>query len=182
MSKEKAPALTHVGDDGTARMVDVGSKSDTARMARATGAISMHQATLDAITSNALTKGDVLGVARIAGIMAAKRTADLIPLCHQIALTDVSVDLTPDAGLPGIRVEAVARTIGKTGVEMEALTAATVALLTVYDMAKAVDRGMSLIQVRLAEKTGGASGDYARLVSAPPDTYHHGVGELDNRT
>jgi cyclic pyranopterin phosphate synthase len=131
-------------------------------MARATGAISMNMATLEAIVANSVAKGDVLAVARLAGIMAAKRTAELIPLCHPIALTDVSVTLTADARLPGVRVEAVARTVGKTGVEMEALTAATVALLTVYDMAKALDRGMTLLNVALAEKTGGSGGVYAR--------------------
>ena len=162
MTNDPANGLTHVSENGTAQMVDVSAKPDTARMARVTGAISMSAETLQAIVDNSLAKGDVLGVARIAGIMAAKRTADLIPLCHPIALTDVSVTLTADARLPGVRVEAIARTIGKTGVEMEALTAATVALLTVYDMAKALDRGMALLDVALAEKTGGASGDYAR--------------------
>jgi len=162
--------LSHVVADGTARMVDVGLKPDTARMARATGSITMTPATLDAIQANAIAKGDVLGVARLAGIMAAKRTADLIPLCHPIALTDVSVDLTVDPSLPGVRVSAVARTVGKTGVEMEALSAATVALLTIYDMAKAMDRSMVIGEIALAEKTGGASGPYARLdgVSVAP--------------
>ena len=155
--------LSHVSADGTARMVNVGSKADTARMARATGAIAMAPATLDAIEANAMAKGDVLGVARVAGIMAAKRTADLIPLCHPIALTDVSVDLTIDRTLPGVRVSAVARTVGKTGVEMEALSAATIALLTIYDMAKAMDRSMILGEIHLAEKTGGASGAFASL-------------------
>lgn len=154
--------LTHVAADGTAQMVDVSNKADSVRIARATGAISMSLSTLEAILASTLSKGDVLGVARIAGIMAAKRTSDLIPLCHPIALTDVSVTITSDAALPGLRVESIARTIGKTGVEMEALTAVTVALLTVYDMAKAVDRGMVLLEVSLAEKTGGASGAYAR--------------------
>ena len=155
--------LSHVAADGTARMVDVGAKPDTARMARATGVITMTPATLDAIEANAVAKGDVLGVARVAGIMAAKRTADLIPLCHPIALTDVSVDLSIDRTLPGIRVSATARTVGKTGVEMEALSAAAVALLTVYDMAKAMDRAMTIGQVRLEEKTGGVSGPFASL-------------------
>ena len=155
--------LSHVAADGTARMVDVGLKPDTVRMARATGAITMTPATLDAIEANAVAKGDVLGVARVAGIMAAKRTADLIPLCHPIVLTDVSVDLSIDRTLPGIRVSATARTVGKTGVEMEALSAAAVALLTVYDMAKAMDRSMEIGQVRLAEKTGGVSGPFASL-------------------
>lgn len=162
MTNDTERGLTHVSGDGTAQMVDVSAKPDTARMARATGAISMRRSTLEAIAANTIAKGDVLGVARLAGIMAAKRTAELIPLCHPIALTDIVVTLTTDALLPGVRVEAIARTVGKTGVEMEALTAATVALLTVYDMAKAIDRGMALLDVALAEKGGGASGDYAR--------------------
>ncbi len=155
--------LTHVGPDGAARMVDVSAKPATARMARATGEIRMSPATLEAIQRNSLAKGDVLGVARLAGIMAAKRTSDLIPLCHPLPLTDVAVSLTVDAELPGVRVEAVARTVGQTGVEMEALTAAAVALLTIYDMAKAMDRGMTIGGLSLAEKTGGASGDFARV-------------------
>ena len=162
MTQEPEAVLTHVSTDGTAQMVDVSAKPDTARMARATGAISMSRGTLEAIAANTIEKGDVLGVARLAGIMAAKRTAELIPLCHPIALTDIVVTLTTDDRLPGVRVEAIARTVGKTGVEMEALTAATVALLTVYDMAKAIDRGMAILDVGLAEKTGGARGDYAR--------------------
>ena len=165
MSRDQSepPRLSHVGADGTARMVDVSDKPDTERMARATGSIRMAPATLDAILQNAIKKGDVLGVARIAGIMAAKRTADLIPLCHPIPLTNVGVQLTPDPALPGVRVEVVARTTGKTGVEMEALTGATVALLTIYDMAKALDRGMVISDISLAEKLGGVSGRYARV-------------------
>jgi cyclic pyranopterin phosphate synthase len=143
-------------------MVDVSAKPDSARMARATGAITMAPATLAAIVANAIAKGDVLGVARVAGIMAAKRTSELIPLCHPLPLTDVTVDLVTDPGLPGVRVEAVVRTIGKTGVEMEALAAATVALLTVYDMAKALDRAMVIGDISLAQKAGGVGGDYAR--------------------
>ncbi|HEX5971878.1 MAG TPA: cyclic pyranopterin monophosphate synthase MoaC [Gemmatimonadaceae bacterium] len=162
MTPAKGNGLTHVAGDGTARMVDVGAKPDTARMARATGWISMNHETHDAIAANAVKKGDVLSVARLAGIMAAKRTADLIPLCHPLPLTDISVELTTDPALPGVRVEAVARTIGKTGVEMEALTAASVALLTVYDMAKAMDRAMVIGDISLAEKSGGVSGDFAR--------------------
>ena len=157
--------LTHVGPDGTARMVDVGAKPDTERMARASGTIQMAPATLEAIRTNALTKGDVLSTARIAGIMAAKRTAELIPLCHPVALTDVSVNLTVDEGLPGLRVEAIAKTVGKTGVEMEALTAVVVTLITVYDMAKAVDKGMLISSVALEEKSGGRSGHWTRDVS-----------------
>jgi cyclic pyranopterin phosphate synthase len=155
--------LSHVAADGTARMVDVSAKPDTHRMARATGSIVMEQATLDAIVANTVAKGDVLGVARLAGIMAAKRTSDLIPLCHPLALTDVAVSLTPDARLPGVRVEVTAKTTGKTGVEMEALTAVSVALLTVYDMAKAMDRSMTIGDISLAQKTGGQGGEYARL-------------------
>jgi cyclic pyranopterin phosphate synthase len=160
--------LSHVAADGTARMVDVSAKADTQRMARATGSIVMQRATLDAIVANAVAKGDVLGVARLAGIMAAKKTSDLIPLCHPLALTDVAVSLTPDAALPGVRVEATAKTTGKTGVEMEALTAVSVALLTVYDMAKAMDRSMTIGDISLAQKTGGLGGEYARLDGIVP--------------
>jgi cyclic pyranopterin phosphate synthase len=155
--------LSHVAADGTARMVDVSAKADSHRMARATGSIMMQRKTLDAIIANTVAKGDVLGVARLAGIMAAKRTSDLIPLCHPLALTDVAVNLTPDPNLPGVRVEAIAKTTGKTGVEMEALTAVSVALLTVYDMAKAMDRSMTIGDISLAHKTGGVGGEYARL-------------------
>jgi cyclic pyranopterin phosphate synthase len=154
--------LSHVGPDGSARMVDVGAKPETARMARATGSIVMAQATLAAIVGNTLAKGDVLGVARVAGIMAAKRTAELIPLCHPLALNDVSIEFVTDSALPGVRVAAVVRSVGRTGVEMEALAAATIALLTVYDMAKAMDKSMVLNDIALAEKTGGTSGPYAR--------------------
>jgi cyclic pyranopterin phosphate synthase len=150
--------LSHVGRKGEARMVDVGAKPPTARFARAEGRIRMSTAALRAIRSNAVQKGDVLGVARLAGIQAAKRTAELIPLCHPLPLTDVQVVLTIDARLPGIRVETTVRTVAQTGVEMEALTAASVALLTVYDMAKSVDKGMVIGRVRLLEKTGGKSG------------------------
>jgi cyclic pyranopterin phosphate synthase len=154
--------LSHVAPDGSARMVDVGGKPETARMARATGQITMSPATLAAIEGNTIAKGDVLGVARIAGIQAAKRTAELIPLCHPLPLTDVSVAFVTDSALPGVRVEAIVRTVGRTGVEMEALAAATVALLTVYDMAKAMDKSMVLNDISLAEKTGGTGGPYAR--------------------
>jgi len=155
--------LSHVAADGTARMVDVGNKPDTSRMARATGSIRMSEKALEAIVRNEVAKGDVLGVARVAGIMAAKRTSELIPLCHPLPLHDVVVTLTPDPSLPGIRVDVTARTIGKTGVEMEALTGAGIALLTVYDMAKAVDKGMVISDISLAAKVGGGGGDYARL-------------------
>jgi cyclic pyranopterin monophosphate synthase len=155
--------LSHVAPDGTAKMVDVSAKPDSARMARATGSIRMSAETLDAIVRNTVAKGDVLGVARVAGIMAAKRTAELIPLCHPLPLNDISVVLTPDADLPGVHAEVVTRTTGKTGVEMEALTGVSVALLTIYDMAKAMDRGMTISDISLAEKVGGGGGRYARL-------------------
>ena len=155
--------LTHTDDSGRARMVDVSSKSESVRSAVATGAIRMSPSTLDAIRNNSLKKGDVLGVARIAGIMAAKKTSDTIPLCHPIALTDIQVEFTFDDSLPGVRVQTVARTIDKTGVEMEALTAAAVALLTIYDMAKAIDRGMSITSIALIEKSGGVSGTWKRV-------------------
>ena len=154
--------LTHVDAEGRARMVDVGDKAETARTASAAGSIRMTLETLDAIERNALSKGDAMAAARIAGIMAAKRTAELIPLCHPIALTDVGVDLEPDRSLPGLRVTAWASTRGRTGVEMEALTAVTVALLTIYDMAKALDREMEISGVQVTEKRGGRSGDWKR--------------------
>jgi cyclic pyranopterin phosphate synthase len=154
--------LTHLDAQGRARMVDVGEKAETARTARAEGSITMSLEALDAIDRNALAKGDAIAAARIAGMMAAKRTAELIPLCHPIALTDTGVDLEVDRSLPGLRVTAWASTRGRTGVEMEALTAVTVALLTVYDMAKALDRGMEISDVRLTEKRGGKSGDWKR--------------------
>jgi cyclic pyranopterin phosphate synthase len=159
MARETA-GLTHIGASGEARMVDVSSKAATTRVATAEGCIVMEPATLDMILAGDAKKGDVLGVARIAGIMAAKRTYELIPLCHPLALTKVTVELTPDPALPGLRVVATAKVTGQTGVEMEALTAASIACLTVYDMAKAVDRGMRIEDVRLLEKSGGASGDW----------------------
>ncbi len=154
--------LTHLDSEGRARMVDVGGKGETARTASAEGSISMTAETLDAIERQALSKGDALATARIAGIMAAKRTAELVPLCHPIALTDAGVDLEIDRSLPGIRVRSWASTRGRTGVEMEALTACSVALLTIYDMAKALDRGMEISGIRLTEKRGGKSGDWKR--------------------
>jgi len=154
--------LTHADAEGRARMVDVGSKPETVRIASAEGSITMSRDAFDAIENNALSKGDALATARIAGIMAAKRTADLIPLCHPIALTDLSVDFVLDASLPGIRVASRASTRGRTGVEMEALVAASVALLTIYDMAKAIDRAMEISSVRLTAKSGGKSGDWTR--------------------
>lgn len=154
--------LTHLDARGEARMVDVSAKPDTHRSARATGSIRMRAETLAAIQSNLMAKGDVLGVARIAGIMGAKRTAELVPLCHPLPLHDVQLTLTPDDELPGIRAEAVARTVGKTGVEMEALTAVMVSLLTVYDMAKSHDREMVISDISLAEKSGGKLGHWSR--------------------
>ena len=164
-ARDGSVALTHAGPDGQARMVDVSGKPETDRQARAGGTIRMRPDTLAAIRENTVAKGDVLGLAKVAGIMAAKRTADLIPLCHPLPLTDVQVRCTLDDGLPGVRVEAVARTTGRTGVEMEAMVAATVALLTVYDMAKGGDREMVLGDVRLLEKRGGRSGHWQRADS-----------------
>ncbi|WP_411341845.1 cyclic pyranopterin monophosphate synthase MoaC [Sphingopyxis sp. J-6] len=149
---------THLDETGAAHMVDVGGKAATGRRAVAGGRIAMSAEALAAIRSGNAPKGDVLSTARIAGIMAAKRTADLIPLCHPIALTQVSVEFDWEEG--GISVRAVAATTGPTGVEMEALTAASVALLTLYDMAKALDRAMILSDIRLLEKSGGRSGDW----------------------
>jgi len=154
--------LSHVDPEGRARMVDVGGKPETARLARADGSITMSAESLAAIERNAVSKGDVIATARIAGIMAAKKTSDLIPLCHPLPLTDAGVDIEVDRSLPGLRVTAWASTHGRTGVEMEALTAVTVALLTVYDMAKALDRGMEISGIRLIEKRGGKSGDWKR--------------------
>lgn len=154
--------LTHADDEGRARMVDVSNKETTLRSAKATGRIGMAASTLDAIRTNSLEKGDVLSVARIAGIMGAKQTSGLIPLCHPVALTDIKIDFALDDSIPGVRVDAEARTLDRTGIEMEALTAVTVALLTIYDMAKAIDRGMTINAIELLEKTGGASGDWTR--------------------
>ena len=153
------PKLTHLDESGHARMVDVGAKPDTERIAVAKGEVHMQTATLDLIRAGALKKGDVLTVAQLAGIMAAKRTSDLIPLCHPLPLTKIDVDLTFDDSLPGVVITATAKTIGKTGVEMEALTAVSVAALTVYDMAKAVEKTMKIQNIRLVEKHGGQSGD-----------------------
>ena len=166
-ASEETLGLSHVAPDGSARMVDVSAKPDTSRLARATGSIRMSRAALDAILANTVRKGDVLGVARVAGIMAAKRTAELIPLCHPLPLHDVAVTFAADPGLPGIRVEVLARTVGKTGVEMEALAGAAVALLTVYDMAKSLDKSMVISDISLAQKVGGAGGEYARLDGTP---------------
>lgn len=154
--------LTHIGKDGQANMVDVADKADTAREAVAEGAVKMRRETLDMILAGDAKKGDVIGTARLAGIMAAKRAHELIPLCHPLLLTKVGVEIESDPALPGLRVTALARVTGKTGVEMEALTAASVACLTIYDMAKAVDREMEITGIRLMAKSGGKSGDYRR--------------------
>lgn len=153
-------SLTHIGASGEAHMVDVGGKAETVREAIAQGTVRMQAATLAMILEGNAKKGDVLGTARIAGIMAAKKAHELIPLCHPLLLTKVAVDIEPDHKLPGLKVRAMARVTGKTGVEMEALTAASVACLTIYDMAKAVDRGMVISDIRLLSKSGGKSGDY----------------------
>lgn len=152
--------LTHIGASGEAHMVDVGDKAETSRSATAEGYVRMLPETLKLIREGNAKKGDVIGTARLAGIMAAKKTSDLIPLCHPLMLTKVVVDIAEDETLPGLRVTATAKLTGKTGVEMEALTAASVACLTIYDMAKAVDRAMEIGGIRLLEKTGGKSGTY----------------------
>lgn len=154
--------LSHVGPGGEARMVDVGAKAESARRARASGFIRMESGTLALIEGNQLVKGDVVSVARVAGVMAAKRTADLIPLCHPLPLTDLQIDVQLDRELPGVRVTAEAATVGRTGVEMEAIVAVMVTLVTVYDMAKAHDRGMVISEIQLEGKTGGKSGTWAR--------------------
>jgi cyclic pyranopterin monophosphate synthase len=153
-------SLTHLGSRGEARMVDVSAKPATEREALAEGRVLMQPATFDIVHQGNAKKGDVLGAARIAGIMAAKRTHDLIPLCHPLAITQVEVDVTPNAKLPGVEVRARVKVAGQTGVEMEALTAVAVACLTIYDMAKAVERGMRIEGIRLVEKRGGRSGHY----------------------
>lgn len=154
--------LSHVDEHGRARMVDVGAKAETRRMARAEASVRMAPETLDLIVDGALPKGDVVGTARLAGIMAAKKTAGLVPLCHPLPLEVVDVELAPDRSLPGLRIVSEARVTGRTGVEMEALTAAAVAALTVFDMCKAVDRGMEITDVHLLEKLGGRSGHWRR--------------------
>jgi len=154
--------LTHVAPDGTARMVDVSAKDETVRTARARGSIRMTTAAFEAIRSHQIAKGDVLSVARVAGVMAAKRTADLVPLCHPLLLDDVQVELMEDDSLPGIVASSEVRTTGRTGVEMEAIVAVTVALVTVYDMAKSADRSMVIGDISLIEKTGGRSGAWIR--------------------
>jgi cyclic pyranopterin monophosphate synthase len=151
--------LTHLDEEGRANMVDVGQKDDTERVAIARGEIVMKAETLALIRDGQMKKGDVLTVAKIAGIQAAKRASELIPLCHPLALTKVDVELSLDESLPGVQIQASAKTVGKTGVEMEALTAVSVAALTVYDMAKAAEKTMKIQNIRLVEKHGGKSGD-----------------------
>ena len=165
--------LTHIASDGSARMVDVSAKAVTHRVAVAEGRLRMREETLALIRSGNAKKGDVLGVARVAGIMAAKRTHELIPLCHPLAITGVTLDIMPDEALPGIRVTASVKTSGQTGVEMEALTAVSVACLTVYDMVKAADRDMAIEAIRLIEKSGGASGEW-RAERSPPSVRRAG--------
>jgi cyclic pyranopterin monophosphate synthase len=159
-SSKGETALTHIDSRGEARMVDVSTKPATERMAVAEGRVVMSKATLTLIESGNARKGDVLGTARIAGIMAAKRTSELIPLCHPLALSKVTLEVTPDASLPGCVVRAEAKVTGPTGVEMEALTAVAVACLTIYDMIKAVERGVRIEGIQLIEKKGGKSGHY----------------------
>ena len=155
-------ALTHTDDRGKAKMVDVTGKEVTERVAVAKGVVKMKKETLDLIIANEVKKGDVLGVARVAGIMAAKKTGELIPLCHPINVTSVEVDFNVIKEDPSVEITATAKVASKTGVEMEALTAASVAALTIYDMCKAVDKGMTIADLRLVKKTGGKSGDFAR--------------------
>ncbi|MET4632863.1 cyclic pyranopterin monophosphate synthase MoaC [Kaistia defluvii] len=154
------PRLTHLDETGAAHMVDVSAKDVTQRTAVAEGVVTMQAATLDLIRSGTAAKGDVIATARIAGIMAAKKTHELIPLCHPIMLSKVTIEIDFDDQLPGMRIRATTKVAERTGVEMEALTAVSVACLTIYDMAKAVDRGMTIGQIRLVEKTGGRSGDW----------------------
>ncbi|MDQ6704069.1 MAG: cyclic pyranopterin monophosphate synthase MoaC [Pseudomonadota bacterium] len=161
------PDLTHLSAAGQAHMVDVSGKIATERVAIAEGRIVMQKATLDLALSGNAKKGDVFAAARIAAIMAAKKTHDLIPLCHPLALTQVSVDLEPDPALPGIRLRVTAKVLGQTGVEMEALTAVSIACLTIYDMLKAVDRSMRIEAIALLHKSGGKSGDFSREEALP---------------
>ncbi|MBI3897357.1 MAG: cyclic pyranopterin monophosphate synthase MoaC [Gammaproteobacteria bacterium] len=154
--------LTHFNADGSARMVDVGTKDTTERQAIAEGTIRMQPETLELILAGGHKKGDVIGIARVAGILASKKTAELVPLCHPIALTAVDLSFTPRPAAAAIHCQATVRTVAQTGVEMEALTAVQIALLTIYDMCKAVDRGMTMTDIRLVAKSGGASGDWTR--------------------
>lgn len=153
--------LTHLDETGAAHMVDVGSKAETERVAVAEGSVKMRAETLDLIRSGNAAKGDVIGTARIAGIMAAKKTHELIPLCHPLLLSKISIDVEADEALPGLHVIATVKLTGKTGVEMEALTAVSVACLTIYDMAKAADKAMIIQDIRLLQKSGGKSGNWS---------------------
>jgi cyclic pyranopterin monophosphate synthase len=153
------PQLSHLDEQGKAHMVDVGAKTDTERIAIACGEVHMRTETLELIQAGQLKKGDVLTVAQLAGIMAAKKTADLIPLCHPLGLSQIQVEFSLEPDLPGVKITATVKTVGKTGVEMEALTAVSVAALTIYDMAKAVEKTMRIQNIRLVEKHGGRSGD-----------------------
>ncbi len=154
------PKLTHIDESGAANMVDVSAKEVTSRIAVARGSVTMHPETLDLILSGNAKKGDVIGTARVAGIMAAKKTHELIPLCHPLMLSKVTVDIEADESLPGLVVTATTKVSGQTGVEMEALTACSLTCLTIYDMAKVVDRGMVIGDIRLVEKAGGKSGHW----------------------
>ncbi len=154
-----AEKLTHLDELGRAKMVDVSGKEDTERVAIARGEVTMLPQTLELIRAGMIKKGDVLGVAQVAGIMAAKRTSELIPMCHPLPLLDIKVDLTLDSELPGVQITSIVKAVAKTGVEMEALTAVAVAGLTVYDMAKAAEKTMRIQNIRLVKKTGGQSGD-----------------------
>lgn len=167
MAKQQSSPLTHISSAGEARMVDVSAKAATERLAVAQGCVTMSKETLDIVRRGDAAKGDVLGTARIAGIMAAKRTSELIPLCHPLALSKVTVDIETDPALPGCRVTATVKVTGPTGVEMEALTAVSVACLTIYDMIKAVERGAQIDGIRLIEKSGGKSGHFKAPAEQP---------------
>jgi len=162
MSRTEIDRLTHLDSEGNARMVDVGDKPDSLRVARAQGIVDMHPETLALIIGGNIKKGDVLATARLAGIQAAKRTPELIPLCHNILLTGIDVELEPEPDHSRVRITAVCKTTGKTGVEIEALTAVSVAALTIYDMCKAVDRKIRIGDIVLLSKSGGQSGDWTR--------------------
>ena len=167
MATTTSPQLTHFDADGQAHMVDVGAKAETQRVARATGTIRMKPETLALVASGHAKKGDVIGIARVAAIQGAKRTAELVPLCHPIAITRIAVEFQISAEHSAVRCTAQVETIGRTGVEMEALTAVQVGLLTIYDMCKAADRGMVIGDVRVLEKHGGASGDWVAASESP---------------
>ena len=159
---ENSDRLTHLDDAGRAHIVDVSEKAVTVREATASACVRMQAATLEAIVGGELRKGDVLAVARISGIQAAKKCSELIPLCHPLPLSSVKIDLVPDEDLPGVQIEATCKVTGRTGVEMEALTAVSIAALTLYDMCKAMDRGMTIENTRLTHKSGGVSGEWQR--------------------